>query len=150
MVFILFYLKSIYLLVYKCIMNKLLTFFLSIFFISTVNNVFAVDYNKKVPGKNYTYRQYLIQRSLYNQLRNNSKEKELDGLGMTYNGLLKKRTEKDKNGKEVVKYSVYKRDCGYIDFPEEENEKLKEISVGTRIKFRLKGSNCLISDWSKF
>lgn len=131
-------------------MNKLLTFFLSIFFISNANISFAVDYNTKVPGKDYTYREYLLQRSLNNQLRNNSKEKELDGLGMTYNGPLKKRTEKDKEGKDVVRYSVYKRDCGNIDFKEEDNEKLKEIPVGTRIKFRLEGSSCSISDWSKF
>jgi len=131
-------------------MNKLLTFFLSIFFISNANNSFAIDYNTKVPGKDYTYRQYLLQRSLNNQLKNNSKDKELNGLGMTYNGPLKKRTEKDKEGKDIIKYSVYKRDCGNIDFKEEDNEKLKEIPVGARIKFRLEGSSCSISDWSKF
>lgn len=134
-------------------MKKLFKLIIGIFFLSGFfysNLLFARDLNQKVPGKNYTYRELLLQRSFTKQIRQNSRDKELDGLGMTFNGPLKVKREMDSEGNEKIKYSVYKRDCGDITFKEEENEKLKKIGVGSRIKFRLEGSNCEISDWEKF
>lgn len=111
----------------------------------------AIDYDQKVPGKNYTYRQLLLQRSFTRQLRANSKEPELNGVGVTYNTNLKIKEVEDKEGKMVKKYYLYSRNCGDIEMPEDDKEKLEKIPNGTRLKFRLKGaSSCEISDWEKF
>ena len=140
------------LLVYKCNMKEKTIIYLLFSLIFSSLAFGQTNLNRLVPGKDYTYRELLLQRAYTKQLLNSNKEKELDGSGVEYNGNLKIIKEKNKEGKEEKKYYVFRRGCGDIEIKEKENEKkLEKLSNGVRIKFRLSGSrSCDIKGWKVF
>ena len=117
----------------------------------TTGSIFAFNYSDKVPGKNYTYRDFLLNRALIRKIQKNSNPNQLNGSGMEFYGTVKITTEeikKDGGGWEKKKkYQVYVRNCGNIDLPEKNEDIMKKVFNGTRVKLTLSGSSCKVSDW---
>lgn len=118
------------------------------------SELFAFSYSDKVPGKNYTYGEFMFNRSIVNRMRAEDNKDTLKGDGMEFQGNISIKIEKtiDADGKEVEKkkYSTYIRNCGNVEVPEKDEKFMKGISSGTRIRLYLIGSSCKISDWEKF
>lgn len=126
---------------------------------------FCLDYNQKVPGKNYTLREYLYQRSLIKTLKDQNKkinnEDELQGFGFEFHSNLIIEEEEQEtpslNPKisspikvKVKKYKAFVRNCGKIDLPDNSIEKSK-LKSGVRIVIRFTESrSCKVSDWKLF
>lgn len=124
------------------------------FLISSIFSNLAIaqiNLNDKVPNRNYTYRELLLQRAFTRQMMQNSRPKEMEGVGVTSNGIIKIKKEKNKEGKEEKKYLVFKRGCGDIELPDDDKEKLDKLRSGTRIKYRMKATrSCDIASWEVF
>jgi hypothetical protein len=110
----------------------------------------ANDFNKKVPGRDYTVRDFFIQRSMTQQILQQHQVKEASGVGVEFMSsvTIKTETKNDANGLPITtkKYFVYNRDCGNVELPEKEGiDKLKQ---GQSVKYKFKGmNNCGVQDW---
>ena len=108
-------------------------------------------FSDRVPGRDYTVREFLLQRALINKLNKTANPPELNGKGMTFYGTVKIRKEQvkqeDGSTKEEKKYKVFIRNCGDIELNKKDEDSMKKLKNGTRVKLNLAGSSCKVTDW---
>ena len=114
-------------------------------------NAFSDDnfFNRRVPNRDYTVRDLILQRAITRQLLNQNKKPEAKGVGIEFMSAVTIKTEtKSENGQNITtkKYYVYNRNCGSIQIPEKEG--IDKLKNGQSIKYKFKGmNNCSVEDW---
>lgn len=100
---------------------------------------------QKMPGKDYTYRDRLIQRQLIQDLRNKNKPAPLEGNGMEFQGNVEITENKETKEKE---YLVYIRNCGKVKLNKKSEEEMKALKSGSKVQL-IFGESCSVQDWKK-
>lgn len=103
---------------------------------------------RKVPGKDYTYRELYYQRQIIQDMRNKNKPAELKGLGEEFQGNVEITENKETKEKE---YKVYVRNCGKVKLTNKSESEMKTLKNGSRVILKFNGSwECEVSDWRLF
>lgn len=120
---------------------------ISAFSIISTSSIAATIF-QKVPGKDYTYRDRIIQRQILQDMRNRNKPAPLNGLGEEFQGnveIIENRQTMEKD------YMVFVRNCGKVKLNKKSAEEMRQVSQGTRVVLRFGESwKCEVTDWRVF